>query len=291
MSPGTGLEPMREPPHPPSRPVLTVTDLYKSHRAAQVLQGVSLAIAESEVLAVVGASGSGKTTLLRCIGALEQYERGRIELQGEEIGYRSREGKRRRLSDAELAAQRARIGIVFQHYNLFPHLTAAENIMLGLRRVLGKSRREAKGIAEHWLKHVGLADHRDRYPNALSGGEKQRVAIARAIAMSPRLILFDEVTSALDPESVGGVLRTIGDLAASGVSMLIVSHEMAFVREVGTRVAFMEAGRITECGPVDEVFRGPSDHRFRSFLSAGRQRAGDAGRQGMDASSKEVSAA
>jgi polar amino acid transport system ATP-binding protein len=248
--------------------VLAVTGLKKSFGASVILRGVSLEVFPSDVVAIIGASGSGKTTLLRCIDLLEEFEEGEIRLDGEVLGYRQApDGKRHRLAGRLLARQRAKMAMVFQSYNLFPHLTALGNVMLGLIRVQHRPRGEAREIAESWLDRVGLANRRDHYPSALSGGQQQRVAIARALAMEPRLLLLDEVTSALDPELVQEVLLTIRGLAEAGTTMLIVTHEMRFARQVSTRTIFMDGGAIVEDGRPDEVFGAPKSHRLKSFLA------------------------
>src|SRR5271170_3295727 len=208
-------------------PLVRVRGLTKSFGAQPVLNGVDLDVHRGEVLAVIGASGSGKTTLLRCINLLERYD-------GVEVGYRN--GDRRPRGERELARIRADTGMVFQLFNLFPHLTAAENVMLGLRKVRRMSKREARGVAEHWLSRVGLSDKFDSLPYELSGGQQQRVGIARAVAMAPKVLLLDEITSALDPELVGEVLAVVRQLAADGMTMLVVTHEMGFAREVSDRV-------------------------------------------------------
>ena len=217
------------------------------------------------MVALIGASGSGKTTFLRCINLLEEYHRGRIELDGESIGYAA-DGRRRKLGERQVSAQRARIGMVFQSFNLFPHMTAEANVMLGLTKVRGMANAEAEERARHWLDRVGLDDRRRHYPYQLSGGQQQRVAIARAVAMEPRLMLFDEVTSALDPELVAEVLAVMQDLARSGMTMVVVSHEMLFVRDVATRVIFMDGGLIAQSGTPDEVLHNPETERLQSFL-------------------------
>jgi polar amino acid transport system ATP-binding protein len=247
-------------------PLLRAHDVHKRYQAVEVLKGIDLEVAQGEVVALIGASGSGKTTFLRCINLLEDYQEGEIELDGEPVGYRVEGGRRRRLREAALSAQRARIGMVFQQFNLFPHMTAEQNVMLGLTKVQGRPKAEARDIAGHWLGRVGLAERRGHYPYQLSGGQQQRVAIARAVAMGPRLMLFDEVTSALDPELVAEVLAVMQDLAASGMTMIVVSHEMLFVREVADRAVFMDGGRIAQAGPPAELFRNPASERLRSFL-------------------------
>lgn len=247
--------------------ILTIRALEKSFGKHRILTGVSLDVFSGDVLSIIGASGSGKTTLLRCIDLLEEFEGGEIRLDGDPLGYRVSDGRRSRLSGRELARQRARIGMVFQSYNLFPHLTALRNVMLGLTKVRGLSKSEAQSRAEHWLERVGLADRAGHYPSALSGGQQQRVAIARSLAMEPRLLLLDEVTSALDPELVQEVLLTIRMLAEAGMTMLIVTHEMRFARQVSSRVVFMDGGAIVEDGRPDDVFGAPKTQRLKSFLT------------------------
>ncbi|MEZ5905971.1 MAG: amino acid ABC transporter ATP-binding protein [Geminicoccaceae bacterium] len=245
--------------------LLSTRDIHKKYDETEVLKGIDLDIEQSEVVALIGASGSGKTTFLRCINLLEEYHQGRIELEGESIGYTSN-GRRRKLGERQISAQRAKIGMVFQSFNLFPHMTAEANVMLGLTKVRGMSNAEAADRARHWLDRVGLADRRRHYPYQLSGGQQQRVAIARAVAMEPRLMLFDEVTSALDPELVAEVLAVMQDLARSGMTMVVVSHEMLFVRDVATRVVFMDGGLVAQSGTPDEVLHNPQTERLRSFL-------------------------
>jgi len=246
--------------------LLHATNIHKRYGALEVLKGIDLDVARGEVVALIGSSGSGKTTFLRCVNMLEEYHEGSILLDGESIGYRTTPGGRKRLPESAIVTQRARIGIVFQGYNLFPHLTAEQNIMLGLMKVLGKTKAEARDIAAGWLERVGLSERRGHYPYQLSGGQQQRVAIARAVAAEPKLVLFDEVTSALDPELVGEVLEVMRSLAEAGMTMLVVSHEMLFVKAVATHVVFMDQGRIAEQGKPDELFRNPSTERMRSFL-------------------------
>jgi polar amino acid transport system ATP-binding protein len=245
--------------------LLSARDIHKKYDDTEVLKGVDLDVEQSQVVALIGASGSGKTTFLRCINLLEEYHQGRIELDGEAIGYAAN-GRRRRLGERQISAQRARIGMVFQSFNLFPHMTAEANVMLGLTKVRNMPVREAQDRARHWLDRVGLAERRQHYPYQLSGGQQQRVAIARAVAMEPRLMLFDEVTSALDPELVAEVLAVMQDLAKSGMTMVVVSHEMLFVRDVATRVVFMDGGLIAQSGTPDEVLHHPESERLRSFL-------------------------
>ncbi|HEY0420688.1 MAG TPA: amino acid ABC transporter ATP-binding protein [Acetobacteraceae bacterium] len=246
--------------------LLQATNIHKRFGALEVLKGIDLEVDRGEVVALIGSSGSGKTTFLRCVNMLEEYHEGEIRLDDESIGYRQTASGRQRLAERAIVAQRARIGIVFQSYNLFPHLTAEQNITLGLTKVLRKPAAEARDIAAAWLERVGLADRRGHYPYQLSGGQQQRVAIARAVAAEPKLVLFDEVTSALDPELVGEVLEVMRGLAEAGMTMLVVSHEMLFVRAVATRVVFMDGGRIAEQGAAEALFRNPATDRMRSFL-------------------------
>jgi polar amino acid transport system ATP-binding protein len=236
----------------------------KSFRAYEVLHGIDLSVAEHEVVCVIGASGSGKSTLLRCINLLEPIDAGRIFVAGEEI------------SAPGVDANRVRrgIGIVFQAYNLFPHMTVLRNVTLAPREVLGLSRAKAESQATELLARFGLADKRDDYPDRLSGGQQQRVAIVRALAMRPELMLLDEVTSALDPELVGEVLNVIRELAAGGMTMLIATHEMGFAREIADQVCFLDAGVILEQGPPEAIFSSPKEPRTQQFL----QRIVDAGR-------------
>ena len=245
--------------------VVRIRGLGKSFGQNRVLNNVELDVKRGEVVTVIGPSGSGKTTLLRCVNALEHYESGSIRLDGVEVGYVEAGGRRRR--ESELTALRAQTGMVFQMFFLFPHLTAAENIMLGLRKVRGKSKTEAREIAERWLTRVGLTDKFDAYPSQLSGGQQQRVGIARAVAAEPKVLLLDEITSALDPELVGEVLAVVRQLADDGMTMIVVTHEMAFAREVSDLVVFMDGGRIVVSGKPDEVLVNPSHERLRSFLS------------------------
>ncbi len=247
-------------------PVLRAANIHKRFGQTEVLKGIDLEVKKGEVVAIIGASGSGKTTLLRCINLLEEYDEGEIVVDGEPIGYRLVGGRRKRLRETAISAQRARIGIVFQGFNLFPHMTARENVMLGLTKVQGRAKAEAAEIATRWLTRVGLADRQEHYPYQLSGGQQQRVAIARAIAMEPKLMLFDEVTSALDPELVAEVLGVMQDLARDGMTMLVVSHEMLFVRDVASRVVFMDGGRIQEQGTPKELLYQPKSERLAAFL-------------------------
>ncbi len=246
--------------------LLEIRDLHKQFGTTQVLKGVNCGMRHGEVVAVIGSSGSGKTTLLRCINMLEDFQGGSIRLDGEEIGYEQVGSVRRRKKESEIARQRALTGMAFQQFNLFPHMTAAGNIMLGLIKVRRMKRDEARAVADKWLARVGLANRAEQYPSQLSGGQQQRVAIARAIAMNPKLMLFDEVTSALDPELVNEVLQVIKDLAKDGMSMLLVTHEMRFAFEVSNRVIFMNEGLIGEEGNPREMFVRPKTERLAEFL-------------------------
>lgn len=246
--------------------VLRVEGLHKSFGDVEVLKGIDLSIRQGDVVSVIGSSGSGKTTFLRCINLLEEFQSGIITVNSESIGYRDTDRGRRRLPDRVVARQRAMTGMVFQTFNLFPHLTATDNVALGLIKVRKKSRDTARRESREWLERVGLADRADRYPAQLSGGQQQRVGIARALAMNPSLMLFDEATSALDPELVGEVLAVIRDLAEEGMTMLIVTHEMQFAGEVSDEIVFMSDGLIAEKGPPSEVLKNPESRRLQEFL-------------------------
>ncbi len=234
---------------------LVVQQLSKSFGKHEVLRGIDVTVAEHEVVALIGASGSGKSTLLRCINLLEPINAGRIFLSGQEIT------RARNVNDV-----RRRIGIVFQSYNLFPHMSVLRNVTLAPRDVLGLSKHDADERATTLLDRFGLADKRAKYPDRLSGGQQQRVAIVRALAMQPELMLFDEVTSALDPELVAEVLEVIRELAAGGMTMIIATHEMSFARDMADRVCFLDAGRILEEGPPAEIFSTPREERTQQFL-------------------------
>jgi polar amino acid transport system ATP-binding protein len=258
--------------------VVSIRGLGKSFGSNRVLNGVDLDVRRGEVVSIIGPSGSGKTTLLRCVNALESYDDGSIRLDGVEVGYDDA-SRRRKRKERELSPVRAETGMVFQMFFLFPHLTAAENVMLGLRKVRGKSKAEARAIAARWLTRVGLADKFDSYPSQLSGGQQQRVGIARAVAMEPKVLLLDEITSALDPELVGEVLAVVRQLADDGMTMIVVTHEMAFAREVSDLVVFMDGGRIIVEGKPAEVLENPRHERLKSFLSrldSNRRREGGA---------------
>ena len=248
-------------------PLLRLSGVEKSFGATRVLRGVDLDVERGQVVTIIGPSGSGKTTLLRCVNFLETYDGGSIAIDGEEVGYRDLERRRPR-PERELARMRAETGMVFQMFNLFPHLTAAENVMLGLVKVRRMNRREAREVAARWLNRVGLGDKLDRLPAELSGGQQQRVGIARAVAMAPKILLLDEITSALDPELVGEVLDVVLNLADEGMTMLVVTHEIAFAREVSTEIVFMAEGVIDTRGPPAAFFDpGRGTERLRSFLA------------------------
>ena len=236
--------------------VVEIEGLHKSFGSNQVLRGIDLTVRRREVTCIIGPSGSGKSTLLRCVNLLEQPTAGTIRLLGTEITD----------PDVDIDPVRARVGMVFQSFNLFPHRTVLQNCTLAQVKVLRRSQAEAEAIARKNLAHVGLADRADSHPTQLSGGQQQRVAIARALSMDPQLMLFDEPTSALDPELVGDVLAVMRDLAEEGMTMLVVTHEMAFAREVGDRVVFMDGGVIVEDGPPSQVIAAPQHERTRTFL-------------------------
>ncbi|MCV7299919.1 amino acid ABC transporter ATP-binding protein [Mycobacterium barrassiae] len=239
----------------------------KSFGALEVLKGITLEIGKGEVLVMVGPSGSGKSTFLRCINHLEQVNAGRLYVDGELIGYRERGGKLHEMSPRGAAKQRRDIGMVFQHFNLFPHRTALENIIEAPIHVKGVKKDDAVARAKDLLDQVGLSAKAGAYPAQLSGGQQQRVAIARALAMNPKLMLFDEPTSALDPELVGEVLEVMKKLAAEGMTMVVVTHEMGFAREVANHLVFMDGGVVVESGPPREVLGNPQHERTKAFLS------------------------
>ncbi|MET9463358.1 amino acid ABC transporter ATP-binding protein [Streptomyces sp. NPDC006544] len=241
--------------------------VHKSYGAAHILRGIDLEVAPREVFCLVGPSGSGKSTFLRCINHLERINAGRLSVDGRLVGYREKAGKLYELKDSEVAAQRRDIGMVFQRFNLFPHMTAIENVMEAPVMVKGESKAVARARAVKLLDRVGLGDKAGNYPTQLSGGQQQRVAIARALAMEPKLMLFDEPTSALDPELVGDVLDVMRDLAESGMTMIVVTHEMGFAREVGDNLVFMDGGVVVESGHPREVLGNPQHDRTKAFLS------------------------
>jgi polar amino acid transport system ATP-binding protein len=253
-----------------TEPLLVIDDLHKKFQALEILKGVSLSVAKGEVVSIIGSSGSGKTTLLRCVNLLEDFHQGRILIDGAEIGYRNTASGRQRLREVEIARQRAMTGMAFQQFNLFPHMTALQNVTLGLIKVKGLAKEAAIEIARKWLDRVGLLERQGHFPGQLSGGQQQRVAIARAIAMSPKLMLFDEVTSALDPELVNEVLNVIQDLAKDGMTMLLVTHEMRFAYELSDRIVFMHQGQIAEDGAPSELFHQPKSPRLAEFLKSSK---------------------
>jgi polar amino acid transport system ATP-binding protein len=245
--------------------MIDIAELWKAFGALQVLKGVSLHVERGSVVAIIGPSGSGKSTLLRCINLLEEPDCGRIRVGDREMSFG--ENSRTKPGDRELSAFRAATGMVFQHFNLFPHMTVLQNVMAGPTIVKRTPRREAEDISRTLLAKVGLADKAGAYPSHLSGGQRQRVAIARALAMNPSVMLCDEVTSALDPELVGEVLGVIEQLAKEGMTMVIVTHEVAFAHEVAGLVAFMSDGAIVESGPPSQLLENPENPRTRGFLA------------------------
>ncbi|BCK56911.1 amino acid ABC transporter ATP-binding protein [Nocardia wallacei] len=247
--------------------MIRAQQVHKNFGALQVLKGISLEVARGEVMCLVGPSGSGKSTFLRCINHLEQVDAGRLYVDGELVGYREKGGRLYELHPREAARQRRDIGMVFQHFNLFPHRTALENIIEAPTRVKRIRKADAVSRARELLDRVGLAEKADAYPAQLSGGQQQRVAIARALAMDPKLMLFDEPTSALDPELVGEVLGVMRELAASGMTMVVVTHEMGFAREVADHLVFMDGGVVVESGPPRELLATPRHERTQAFLS------------------------
>ncbi|WP_113704910.1 amino acid ABC transporter ATP-binding protein [Nonomuraea lactucae] len=248
-------------------PAVSALDVRKRYGQVQVLNGIDLEVAPGEVCCVIGPSGSGKSTFLRCVNHLEKIDAGRLQVNGQLVGYRERNGMLHELREREIAARRREIGMVFQRFNLFPHMTALENVMEAPRRVKGEAKDVVRERSTRLLDRVGLGARGDAYPAQLSGGQQQRVAIARALAMEPRLMLFDEPTSALDPELVGEVLDVMRDLAASGMTMVVVTHEIAFAREAGDTLVFLDHGVIVESGRPREVLARPRHDRTRAFLS------------------------
>jgi len=241
--------------------------VHKRFGRLEVLKGIDLEVRRGEVMCMLGPSGSGKSTFLRCISHLEKINAGRLSVDGELVGYRQSGDKLYELRENEIARKRSEIGMVFQHFNLFPHMTALENVTLAPIRVKSVPRSDARNRGQQLLQRVGLGDKLDTYPVALSGGQQQRVAIARALAMEPKLMLFDEPTSALDPELVGDVLDAMRQLARDGMTMIVVTHEMGFAREVADEVVFMDEGVVVESGPPAEVLASPRHERTRAFLS------------------------
>jgi polar amino acid transport system ATP-binding protein len=254
------------------RAMIEMRGISKSFGKNQVLKGVSMDVRKGEAVVVIGPSGSGKTTLLRCINLLEEFDDGLIHVDGDPIGYTiGASGKRVRLSERQIADSRSNIGMVFQSFNLFPHMTVLRNITAAPTRVKGEAPEVAERRAKELLDRVGLADKINEYPMRLSGGQQQRVAIARALAMQPKVMLFDEVTSALDPELVGEVLAVMRQLIQDGLTMVVVTHEMQFARDVAHRLVFMDGGNIVEQGPPKDLFTNPSTDRLRSFLKRYRE--------------------
>ena len=250
----------------PPGPIVRAEDVHKRFGQTEVLRGINMTVEPGKTVVLIGPSGSGKTTFLRCINHLEKIQRGRIYVGGQLIGYRETEGRMVEDTERNIAAQRARIGMVFQRFNLFPHMTAMENIIEAPMHVKGMAKAEALDKARELLRKVGLLEKADHYPRQLSGGQQQRVAIARALAMDPMLMLFDEATSALDPELVGEVLKVMEQLATDGMSMVVVTHEMSFARDVADRVVFMDGGVVVEEGPPGQVLENPQEERTQSFL-------------------------
>jgi polar amino acid transport system ATP-binding protein len=241
--------------------------VHKRFGRQEVLRGITLEVRAGEVMCLLGPSGSGKSTFLRCINHLEKIDAGLLSVDGELVGYRAIGDRLHELRESEIARKRSEIGMVFQHFNLFPHMTALENVTCAPIRVKRLPREQARSRARELLDRVGLADKHDAYPAQLSGGQQQRVAIARALAMEPKLMLFDEPTSALDPELVGEVLQAMQQLAREGMTMIVVTHEMGFAREVADTVVFMDAGVVVESGRPAEVLANPRHERTREFLS------------------------
>ena len=251
---------------------IDIRQVSKWYGRHHVLNGVSTDIRQGEAVVVIGPSGSGKTTLLRCINLLEEYQEGQITIGGRTVGYTSAaDGSRRRQSEREIAAMRAQVGMVFQSFNLFPHMSVLRNVALGPIRVRGLAREQAEDIARRQLDQVGLGAKVDAFPGQLSGGQQQRVAIARALAMAPKAMLFDEVTSALDPELVAEVLDVMRQLVQDGMTMVIVTHEMAFARAFADKVVFMADGEIVESGRAEQMFEAPRAARLQTFLKRFQQ--------------------
>ncbi|EJL23311.1 MULTISPECIES: amino acid ABC transporter ATP-binding protein [Brevibacillus] len=247
--------------------MISVKRIHKSYGSLHVLKDVSLNVSQGEVVVMIGPSGSGKSTLLRCMNYLEQIQEGSIEIEGKPIGLIQKDGKLVEMPQKELDKVRAEVGMVFQNFNLFPHVNVLENVMMAPMTVKKTKREETEKQARELLRKVGLAEKADMYPDQLSGGQKQRVAIARALAMKPKVMLFDEPTSALDPELVGEVLAVMKQLAAEGMTMVVVTHEMGFAREVADRVVVMDGGTLIEDGPPEKIFSSPDQPRTQAFLS------------------------
>lgn len=250
-----------------SHPLIRIKNLYKSFGDTEVLKGVSIDINRGEVVSIIGPSGSGKTTLLRCINVLTKYDKGSIKIDNVEIGYTSDDEKNRKeRSENQLSEFRSELGMVFQLFYLFPHLTALENVMLGLRKVRKLSKVKAADQAQYWLQRVGLTEKINSLPSEMSGGQQQRVGIARAVAMDPKVLLLDEITSALDPELVGEVLEVVQKLVEDGMTMIIVTHEMSFASDVSNRIVFMDEGKIEIDGTPSEIFDSKNE-RLNTFLA------------------------
>jgi len=250
-----------------ARPMVKAENIHKSFAHLEVLKGIDLEVAPKEVFCLLGPSGSGKSTFLRCINHLEKIDAGRLSVDGQLVGYREHADKLYELREREVAERRRDIGMVFQRFNLFPHMTALENVMEAPIRVKGEAKADVRERAEKLLDRVGLGNRAGNYPSQLSGGQQQRVAIARALAMKPKLMLFDEPTSALDPELVGEVLDVMRDLAADGMTMIVVTHEIGFAREVGDALVFMDEGVVVEAGAPRDVITNPQHARTKAFLS------------------------
>jgi len=263
----TAVQTAEQTMEPGERPMVLAEGVRKHFGQVEVLKGIDLEVATGEVLCLVGPSGSGKSTFLRCINHLERVDGGFLRVDGDLVGYREKNGRLYELREKEVAARRRGIGMVFQRFNLFPHMTAEQNVMEAPVQVLGEPASQARERARDLLARVGLADKCGAYPRQLSGGQQQRVAIARALAMRPRLMLFDEPTSALDPELVGEVLDVMRQLAEDGMTMVVVTHEMGFAREVGDTLVFMDGGVVVESGRPREVLGAPQHPRTQAFLS------------------------
>jgi polar amino acid transport system ATP-binding protein len=263
----TGFDDLVAHDQEPSVPMVEAVGVRKHFGQLEVLKGIDLTVGNGEVMCLIGASGSGKSTFLRCINHLERLDGGSLRVQGRRVGFAERDGRLYQLREKEIAAQRKDIGMVFQRFNLFPHMTAIENVMEAPVQVRGESKASARARATELLERVGLGDKAAVYPAMLSGGQQQRVAIARALAMEPSLMLFDEPTSALDPELVGEVLDVMRGLAQAGMTMVVVTHEMGFAREVGDSLVFMDGGVVVESGAPREVLANPQHARTQAFLS------------------------
>ncbi|MBF5082375.1 amino acid ABC transporter ATP-binding protein [Quadrisphaera sp. INWT6] len=272
VTPATGTS-AKHAPRPGEEPVVRIIDLSKSFGSNEILRGVNLDVRRGQVSCILGRSGSGKSTMLRCINHLEKPSSGAVVVEGEVIGYKLKHGRLHELKAKEIARQRAKTGMVFQAFNTFPHLTVLENLIEAPVRVLGRKPEEVRGEALAMLDLVGLKDRAATYPGRLSGGQQQRVAIARALVMKPSVMLFDEPTSALDPELVGEVLEVMKDLAATGMTMIVVTHEIGFARSVADEVVFMSGGTVAEIGPPSQVIDDPQVESTRQFLRSMSERS------------------